>query len=86
MGQAHPIDTCPVRVLPLRADSAYNSDGIASRDRSLGLHQPGLDSFQLDIPDRKRIDMDGGQPIIEIIAGLFSSVTSPHVRDSVMPR
>ncbi len=32
------------------------------------LHQLGLDPRQLDIPGRKRIDMDRGQPITEIIA------------------
>jgi hypothetical protein len=29
----------------------------------------GLDSHALDIPGRKRIDMDHGRPIMEIIDG-----------------
>ncbi len=32
------------------------------------LHQLGLDSRQLEIPGRKRLDIDHGHPIIEIIA------------------
>jgi len=32
------------------------------------LHQLGLDPLQLDIPGRKRIDMDRGRPILEILA------------------
>jgi hypothetical protein len=32
------------------------------------LHQRGLDSRQLEIPGRKRLDIDHGQPITEIIA------------------
>jgi hypothetical protein len=31
------------------------------------LHQLGLDSHALDIPGRKRIDMDHGRPIMEIV-------------------
>ena len=31
------------------------------------LHQLGLDPLQLEVPGRKRLDMDRGQPIREII-------------------
>jgi hypothetical protein len=32
------------------------------------LHQLGLDSRRLEIPGRKRLDIDHGKPITEIIA------------------
>jgi hypothetical protein len=32
------------------------------------LHQLGLDSRRLEIPGRKRLDIDHGKPIYEIIA------------------
>ena len=32
------------------------------------LHQLGLDSRKLELPERKRLDIDHGSPITEIIA------------------
>ena len=32
------------------------------------LHQLGLDSRKLEVPGRKRLDIDHGKPIYEIIA------------------
>ena len=56
------------RLLQDKIDRSKGSIEFKHQNISAVLHQLGLDPHRMEIPGRKRLEIDYGQPITEIIA------------------